>query len=72
MKKYIETGLMILCTAGLFGFIYPQLCLTTDTVKVIECDEVQDSDIKSISGIYNDRHTLTPIRVRFRVLELLK
>jgi len=39
MKKYFETGLMVLCAAGFFGFIYPELCLTTDTVKVMETTE---------------------------------
>lgn len=70
MKKYLETGLMIICAAAFFGFIYPELCLTTDTVKVVESNPTQenDRDPKKISNLYNDNQALTPtaIKIRFR------
>jgi len=71
MKKHLETALMILCAAGFFGFIYPELCLTTDTVKVVECEETKTEEIKTeetnrelIRKIYTDRNT--PPQIRFR------
>jgi hypothetical protein len=71
MKKYFETGLMVLCAAGFFGFIYPELCLTEDTVKVIQCEEAEENGPELIKRIYNDRLSRTPaqIRFRFRVLK---
>ncbi|MCL2717713.1 MAG: hypothetical protein FWE14_02915 [Lachnospiraceae bacterium] len=77
MKKYLETGLMILCAAGFFGFIYPELCLTKDTVKVIEIEatkeecQIEKNGHDLIKAIYNERLSLTPaqIRLRFRLFE---
>ena len=74
MKKYFETGLMILCAAGFFGFIYPELCLTTDTVKVAESEVAPVTERELIRRIYDTRITLPPpqARLRFRLLEIAK
>ena len=66
MKKYFEAGLMILCAAGFFGFIYPELCLTTDTVIVIENEMEDESDYDLIRRIYDTKSTLPPPQLRFR------
>ncbi|MDR2888513.1 MAG: hypothetical protein LBV33_01575 [Lachnospiraceae bacterium] len=36
MKKYLETGMMIVAICGFFGFVYPELCLIDDTYRVAE------------------------------------
>ncbi|MCL2050327.1 MAG: hypothetical protein FWG91_01150 [Lachnospiraceae bacterium] len=74
MRKYLETGLMILCAAGFFAFIFPELCLTNDTVKVIESEKEEENDPELIRAIYNERFALTPtqVRFRFRLLDLLE
>ena len=84
MKKYLETGLMILCAAAFFGFIYPELCLTTDTVRVIESNNPETKEIKpketkpeettreQIRKIYTNRSTPPQIRIRSRIWDETK
>ena len=73
MKKYFETGLMVLCAAGFFGFIYPELCLTEDTVKIVESETGDDKDSMRVSDIYNDRYAFTKdqVRIRFRIKDIV-
>ena len=76
MKKHLETGLMIICAAAFFGFIYPELCLTPDTVKVVESPVSQEEaggTGKKVAGIYNNSQALPalPVKIRFRIRDLV-
>ncbi|MCL2254421.1 MAG: hypothetical protein FWC09_08245 [Lachnospiraceae bacterium] len=73
MKKHLETGLMILCTAAFFGFIYPELCLTSDTVNIkIEAETANEKD-PDITNLYINKFNIPPeqIRIRFRIRDMV-
>jgi hypothetical protein len=59
IKKYFETGLFILCAAGFFGFIYPELVFIEETVVTAESGEPHEF-------ISDSRFALPPEQIRFR------
>lgn len=72
MKKYLEAFLMILCCAGFFGFIYPELCLTSDTVAITAGEAASEAP-PDISNLYNT-NLIAPheqIRFRFRIQDII-
>jgi hypothetical protein len=62
MRRILETAVLLMGTAGFWGFVYPELCITEEAYAVEEGEEEALSDFLAKDG---------EIRIKWKSMEYI-